>query len=722
MQHTIRTAIIKHSAKTNGHHTVVSGFSRAAEPIIVIALFGAALVLRLWALGWGLPYVEHPDEPAVLETAVRMVKEGEPNPGRFIYPSFYYYMLALVIRLHTVWGIAQGLYQSLADLPEKTYLYTVAPELYRWSRALTALLGALTIPLVYVLGRQMCDQRVGLISGSGLAVCMYHVQHSHFVTTDVPTGLWTTLAVAGAWGIATQGRWRNYMIGGVATGLAAGTKYNAGIVGIALGVAAVIYVDEHLRQLQVAASRRLVLAHSLRLLAASLIALAAFFLSTPFAILDFSRFWQDMQFNAIHYARGSHGDFIGPWRVDGYLDFFWQEALRPAGFLLLVAGIPLLVQRAPRQFAILSVAVATSVILLLTQSVNFVRNTLPIIPLLFVLTAAAIVYLGEWLAPLLTRSIIRLETLQAWIRSTDIVSHTATRYATPFIVSLLTLAFLIPHVEATNWLLNYWSRPHTLVAAAETLRAQPRGMLAAVEANPVQWANDPAVLPVTLLGLHSPDWYRSHGYRYVLINQERYGFEDQARYAQFFDGTHVLMALPDRSLGQQPGPGGALIDLGVHLELIPFTRRSAQFGNVVELLGYELAPGEPRNRITPLEGANVRVIASGEGLQINLYWRALAEIHHDYTLFIHVYDSSSQRVAQRDLPPRYYDYPTSRWRAGEIVIDQADVPLPSLPAGEYTLLIGLYNAETGERLPVREETSLLLTTFTVQHHHTSGSR
>jgi len=129
MQHTIRTAIIKHSAKTNGHHTVVSGFSRAAEPIIVIALFGAALVLRLWALGWGLPYVEHPDEPAVLETAVRMVKEGEPNPGRFIYPSFYYYMLALVIRLHTVWGIAQGLYQSLADLPEKTYLYTLRSAL-----------------------------------------------------------------------------------------------------------------------------------------------------------------------------------------------------------------------------------------------------------------------------------------------------------------------------------------------------------------------------------------------------------------------------------------------------------------------------------------------------------------------------------------------------------------------------------------------------------------
>ncbi len=685
------------------------------EPIIVLTLFGAALFLRVWALGWGLPYVEHPDEPAVLETAIRMVKEGEPNPGRFIYPSFYYYMLALAIRLHAAWGIAQGLYQSLADLPEKTYLYTVAPELYRWSRALTALLGALTIPLVYVLGRQMYDRRVGLIAGSGLAVCMYHVQHSHFVTTDVPTGLWTTLAVAGAWGIATQGRWRDYVIGGVVTGLAAGTKYNAGIVGIALGVAAVVYVHKHLRRLPAAESRRFILAHSLRLIAASLVALAAFFLSTPFAILDVSRFWQDMQFNAVHYASGSHGDFIGRWRVDGYLDFFWQEALRPAGFLLLVAGTPLLVRYAPRQFAILSFAVATSVVLLLTQAVNFVRNTLPIIPLLFVLTAAAIVHLGAWFAPLLTRSVI-------WIRGSDIPSRSATRYITSFTVSFLTLAFLIPHIEATHWLLNYWSRPYTLVAAAEALRAQPRGMLAAVEAHPVQWVNDPVVLPVTLLGLHPPDWYRSRGYRYVLINQERYGFEDQARYAQFFDGTHVLMALPDRSLGQQPGPGGALIDLGVHLELIPFTRRSAQFGNVVELLGYELAPGELRNRITPLEGANVRVIAPGNGLQINLYWRALAEMHHDYTIFIHVYDPSGQRIAQRDLPLRYYDYPTSRWRAGEIVIDQADIPLPDLPAGEYTLLIGLYNAETGERLPVQNDTSLLLTTFTVQRHHTSGSR
>ncbi|MGQ9828746.1 MAG: hypothetical protein ACUVSW_12880 [Roseiflexus sp.] len=358
--------------------------------------------------------------------------------------------------------------------------------------------------------------------------------------------------------------------------------------------------------------------------------------------------------------------------------------------------------------------------LLLIQSVNFVRNTLPIIPLLFVMAAAAIVYLSEWFTCLLARHMARLNMVQSSYESTP-GTASLIRYGRIFSVSVLTLLFLIPHIDATVWLLNYWSRPHTLVAAAQLLRDQPRGMLAAVETHPVQWSGDPVVLPVVWLGSHSPDWYRSRGFRYVLINQDRYRSEDRAVYAQFFEGTRVLMTFPDRSAGQQPGPGGALIDLGTYPERIPFTRRPARFGDTVELLGYELTVGELRSRITPLEGANTHVISAGVGLQINLYWQALTDMEKDYTLFVHVYDSNGRRVAQRDLPLRFYDYPTSHWQVGEMVIDQADTPLPELPVGKYSLLIGLYDPKTGERLPVQEETSVLLTTFTVQHHY-SGSK
>jgi hypothetical protein len=46
-------------------------------------------------------------------------------------------------------------------------------------------------------------------------------------------------------------------------------------------------------------------------------------------------------------------------------------------------------------------------------------------------------------------------------------------------------------------------------------------------------------------------------------------------------------------------------------------------------------------------------------------------------------------------------YPTSRWEAGEIVRDQYDILIsPEAPPGEYQIEVGMYLAETGERLEV----------------------
>lgn len=692
---------------------------RRATALIGAALFALALALRCWALGWGLPYVEHPDEPAVLEPAVRMVQEGSANPGKFLYPSLHYYMLAAVVRAHAAWGVARGLYASIGDLPAKTYLYTTAPELYVWGRALTAVLGALTVPLLYLLGRRMFDWRAGLLAALALALSAYHVQHSHFITTDVPTGVWVTLALLGAWGVATGGRWRAYLLAGAATGLAAGTKYNAGVIGLALGAAAAIYVVAAWREGKRSDVWRLAAVHGARLLAAGALAILVFLLTTPFAILDFAAFRRDMLINAQHYASGSHGDFIGRWRLDGYLAFFWRDGLTWPMAVLLLAGLPLLARGAPRQLAILGVAALAGGGLLLTQAVNFNRNTLPLFPPLFLLAAAATVALAEALGRLLARGAgvsgpqvidIRPDGAPS---TAEVHRERVGRRAGAVIAVGLGALLLAPHLLETRWLLNYWSKPHTLVAAAEALRARPRGMLAAVEANPVQWAGDPAVTPVRWLGAHGPDWYRARGYRYLLVNSERYDLADRPAYERLVRGAPAILEMPDRSLGLQPGPGGALLDLGEHVEMIPFVRRPARFGGLIDLLGYELAPGEPRSRITPLEGADARVAPAGASVQINLYWRALAPLDRDYTLFVHVYDASGQRVAQRDLPLRYEDYPTSRWQPGELVIDRADMPLPALPPGPYRLLVGLYDAATGAPLPTETGAPVELTTLAV---------
>src|SRR5439155_15339527 len=80
------------------------------------------------------------------------------------------------------------------------------------------------------LARRAFGRAAGLLAGLALALAPLHVQHSHFMTVDVPATLWVAVALwcaLRALETPTRG-W--FAAAGVAAGLAAGTKYNAGLV------------------------------------------------------------------------------------------------------------------------------------------------------------------------------------------------------------------------------------------------------------------------------------------------------------------------------------------------------------------------------------------------------------------------------------------------------------------------------------------------------------
>ncbi|MCL5076435.1 MAG: hypothetical protein M1136_12455, partial [Chloroflexi bacterium] len=93
------------------------------------------------------------------------------------------------------------------------------------------------------------------------------------------------------------------------------------------------------------------------------------------------------------------------------------------------------------------------------------------------------------------------------------------------------------------------------------------------------------------------------------------------------------------------------------------------FGNVVELLGYDL------------------VRKSGDGLSLTTYWRALRPLHTDYRMFIGV-DGDASGPADR-LGGRY---PTSAWVPGELVRERREVRLSSSKATVSHLTLGLIDA------------------------------
>jgi 4-amino-4-deoxy-L-arabinose transferase-like glycosyltransferase len=91
-------------------------------------------------------------------------------------------------------------------------------------------------------------------------------------------------------------------------------------------------------------------------------------------------------------------------------------------------------------------------------------------------------------------------------------------------------------------------------------------------------------------------------------------------------------------------------------------------------------------------------------LLLTLAWQAETEMEKDYTAFVHLTDPEGNVLAQLDRPPA--GYPTTDWRAGEVVIDQYTIVLPDdLAQGEEIgLSSGFYYLPTLEALG---ETALL---------------
>ncbi|MBN1992328.1 MAG: glycosyltransferase family 39 protein [Anaerolineae bacterium] len=123
----------------------------------------------------------------------------------------------------------------------------------------------------------------------------------------------------------------------------------------------------------------------------------------------------------------------------------------------------------------------------------------------------------------------------------------------------------------------------------------------------------------------------------------------------------------------------------------PAQSAEAVFGDQIRLIGYTLEPEKP---------------SPGQSVRLTLYWQALTPIPHNYTVFVHLRRPGGDTVAQADHRPLGNLYPTTTWPVGETIRETSDLFLsPDLAPDDYEMWVGLYLLETGERLPVQNDTS-----------------
>ncbi len=113
----------------------------------------------------------------------------------------------------------------------------------------------------------------------------------------------------------------------------------------------------------------------------------------------------------------------------------------------------------------------------------------------------------------------------------------------------------------------------------------------------------------------------------------------------------------------------------------------------------------PMSLTTPAEFADQIALrgydaqATAAEVDLNLFWQALAQPPHAYTVFVHVAGADGRPVGQQDSMPVRDQLPTSCWRPGEYVGDLHSIPLVAGARGPFKVEVGLYRGESGARLP-----------------------
>jgi hypothetical protein len=137
-------------------------------------------------------------------------------------------------------------------------------------------------------------------------------------------------------------------------------------------------------------------------------------------------------------------------------------------------------------------------------------------------------------------------------------------------------------------------------------------------------------------------------------------------------------------------------------EIIP--QPLANFDGVVELVGQQNSV-ETNYRSSPI-------------LNVWLYWRPLSPTDQPLKVFVHLVGGINPATgttlwSQHDDFPQGGRIATADWIPGELYRDIYTLPLSNLPQGEYQVVVGFYDPQTGERLPVNNGDTYPLTTITL---------
>ena len=283
-------------------------------PLLLLILL-AGLTLRVWDINFDQGLGTHPDERSTacgyaprihLPTSWDEFWDPQRSPMNplwnvneqrregFTYGHFPLYLgVAMANLFHTVAPVAEQLHFPKAALAIMANADKDCAGIAVAGRLVIALLDTLTIFLLFLLGRRLFNSATGLLAAAFYAFTAQAVQLSHFFAMDPASTTFSVLAVLGGVKMVQDRTLRAAVLTGLAAGLAVSSKFSALPILLTPFVAAVLafWTDaQRSRQEGRPADGRAQFTALVGAPLALIVAVVAFFVSSPYAVLDWKSF------------------------------------------------------------------------------------------------------------------------------------------------------------------------------------------------------------------------------------------------------------------------------------------------------------------------------------------------------------------------------------------------------------------------------------------------
>jgi len=243
------------------------------KALILIVAIG--VVLRIWGIGFGLPYQFHQDEPIVVNHAFAY-GTGDLNPHFFAIPPLTSYILFFVYMLYFILGKVFGLFGNpglfaLAFFKDPSVFYLLG-------RIFIGLIpGTLCVIFTWALYKKIFSSESGaLFAAAVMSFSFLNVVNSHYIYADMLMLMFVILSMISIFNMHRLPSMKNYVIAAITMGCAIATKYNA----------ALIIIPFFIAHLLICKSRPI----DKNLIIGAILMVTAFFMLNPFALIDFGFF------------------------------------------------------------------------------------------------------------------------------------------------------------------------------------------------------------------------------------------------------------------------------------------------------------------------------------------------------------------------------------------------------------------------------------------------